>query len=331
MSLTSATPLEWRRRWRSVRRWQSPWHASARGPGRSLLVVAGVAAATGLLAGVLGGGLAARDRALQRSLAAASTAGTELPGQLLRPPLRQDLRAGRPGGPRRPCSRDAGTAGGPDAVPDAPDRPRAREPRRRSTTCAPLSASSRALAPACRPARCEVVQVGGGGARGSTRPGSTSFASVRPARGTALGVPGSGPPFLFAGSAAAFEHLPAFLGISRNHLWNAPLDPRSVHVWQVPRILAGESAAQALLAAARRDTYALTGADAALQAAQRDGRVSSQRMVLVAARSARSCSGSRSSPPSGSGAASGTRPGDCRSGRPARPGLAGGRDRGRAR
>ena len=47
------------------------------------------------------------------------------------------------------------------------------------------------------------------------------------------------------------------------------------------RILAGESAAQALLAAAGGDTYSLTGADAALQSAQRDGRVASQRMVLV--------------------------------------------------
>src|SRR5262249_32557671 len=81
--------------------------------------------------------------------------------------------------------------------------------------------------------------------------------------------------------ASAFERLPAFQGISRDHQWTVPLDPKRIHVWDVSKILAGESSAQALLAAAGGDTYTLTGADTALQSAQRDGRVSSQRMVLV--------------------------------------------------
>jgi ABC-type antimicrobial peptide transport system permease subunit len=251
-------------------------------PGRSLLVVAGVAAATALLAGVLGGGLAARDRALQRSLEALSPQARSFQVSSYDLPFGKSYAQ---------ANRDARRALA-LVTPEAP----------RAETFFPLLRIDHELVglggvddprsllrlvsgrwpTECRPARCEVVQIGGGGAQRLDE-GGIHLARVGYARpaSSALGVPSEGPPFLMAASAAAFEHLPAFDGISRNHLWTAPLDPSKVHVWQVSRILADESAAQTLLAAAGGDTYALTGADAALQSAQRDGRVSSQRMVLV--------------------------------------------------
>jgi hypothetical protein len=251
-------------------------------PGRALLVVIGVAAATGLLAGVIGGGLAARDRALQQALtelpvsqrsfrvssydlpigksypatdriarAALSRVSEESPTALTQfPTLRIDHELVRLAGLNR-----------------LPEMMRLRSGR---------------WPAGCRPARCEVVQVGPG-AKPRLDEGGIHLVRVGFARLTdpdLSEVVGAGPPLLFAGAANAFERLPAFQGISRNYLWTAPLDPKSVHVWRVADILAAESAAQGVLAAGG-ETFALAGPDAALQAAQRDGRVASQRMVLV--------------------------------------------------
>ncbi len=250
-------------------------------PGRSLLVVAGVAAATALLAGVLGGGLAARDRALQRSLSALPPQGRSFTVSSY------DLPFGKTYTQADKTARSAlalVTSVQPSATTGFPTL-RIDHELVNLAGSDDLPASLRLVAgrwpSECRPARCEVVQVGGGGSPRLDEEGIhlTRVGFAVPRSGSAS-FSSSGPPYLIAGSAAAFESLPAFQGISRNYLWTAPLDPGGVHVWQVPRILAGESAAQALLAA-HGETYALTGADAALQSAQRDGRVASQRMVLV--------------------------------------------------
>jgi ABC-type antimicrobial peptide transport system permease subunit len=282
VSLSTATTFERRRRWR-LRAPVAVAVARLRArPGRSLLVVAGVAAATALLAGVLGGGLAARDRALQRSLAALSPQARSFQVSSY------DLPFGKT---YAQADRSARAA----LALVTPQRPRAAtffptlRIDRQLVNLGGLDDPQSALRlvagrwPAeCRPARCEVVQVGSGSTPRLDEGGIhlVRVGYARPAS-TALGLTRTAPPLLLASSAAAFEHLPAFVGISRNHLWTAPLDPSGVHVWQVSRILADESAAQALLAAAGGDTYTLTGADASLQDAQRDGRVSSQRMVLV--------------------------------------------------
>jgi hypothetical protein len=282
VSLSQATSFERRRRFR-LRAPAAVAVARLRArPGRSLLIVTGVAAATALLVGVVGGGLAARDRALQRSLLAIPPDARSFTVSAY------DLPFGKTYGQANRAARSAlalVTTARPAAVTRFPLL-RIDHEVVSLAGVDDLSSSFRLLSgrwpAACRPARCEVVEVGHGGSARLDEAGihlvRVGFAS--PA-GASAAFPASGAPLLVTRSAAAFEQLPAFQGISRLHLWSAPLDPRSVHVWQLSRILAGESAAQAQLAAAGGDTYSLTGADAALQSAQRDGRVASQRMVLV--------------------------------------------------
>jgi ABC-type antimicrobial peptide transport system permease subunit len=280
VSLPSAS-LELRRRFR-LRAPASVAFARLRArPGRSLLVVVGVAAATALLAAVLGGGLAARDRGLQRSLAALPAFQRSFTVDSF------DLPFGKTYAQADHAARAALAL----VTPTAPT----------ATTFFPelridnqlvglggtddLRTSYRLLSgrwPAvCSATRCEVVQLGRGG---SARLDEGGIHLVRV--GFAEPIDTETPfrtdiPVFLTSSAGAFDRLPAFQGISRNHQWTVPLDPKKVHVWQVSKILAGESAAQALLAAAGGETYTLTGADATLQSAQRDGRVSSQRLVLV--------------------------------------------------
>jgi hypothetical protein len=251
-------------------------------PGRSLLVVAGVAAATGLLAAVVGGGLAARDRALQRSLAA-------LPQfQRSFQVSSYDLPFGKTYSQTDRAARAAlalVTSTTPAATTFFPQLRIDHEVVGLAGVDG-LSSSFQLVSgrwPAvCRPARCEVVQLGRGGAGRLDEAGIhlVRVGVVDPGENL-LGLKTFGTPLLIAGSAGAFERLPAFQGISRIHLWTAPLDPKRIHVWQVSGIIAHESAAQALLAARGGDTYQLTGADTALQDAQRNGSVSTQRMVLV--------------------------------------------------
>jgi ABC-type antimicrobial peptide transport system permease subunit len=249
-------------------------------PGRSLLVVVGVAAATALLAAVLGGGLAARDRALQRSLAAL-------------PPFQRsfavdsfDLPFGKTYAQADQSARAALRLITPAPATATTFFPQLRIDHQLVGLGGVDDLRSYGLLsgrfPAeCRPARCEVVQIGSGGSPRLDEGGIhlVRVGFVEPPAGLFGSRPGA--VFLLTSSASAFERLPAFQGISRDHQWTVPLDPKRIHVWDVSKILAGESAAQALLAAAGGDTYSLTGADAALQSAQRDGRVSSQRMVLV--------------------------------------------------
>ena len=85
---------------------------------------------------------------------------------------------------------------------------------------------------------------------------------------------------LLASGAGAFDHLPALAAIYRVHSWVAPLDPRSVHVWQIAGLLARESRAQAVLGR-YGDLYALSGPDSALLDARAKGRVAAERMVLI--------------------------------------------------
>jgi ABC-type antimicrobial peptide transport system permease subunit len=250
-------------------------------PGRSLLVVAGVAAAVALLGGVQGGGLAARDRALQRSLAAL-------------PSLQRSFRVSSYDLPygKSYAQTDARARAALALVTSVPASAVTQFPTLRidhelvnlgglDDPRDSLRLLSGRWPATCVPGRCEVVQVGGGGAarldEGGIHLVRVGFAAPI---GDLANLLNTGTPFLFAGSAEAFEHLPAFQGISRIYLWTATLDPKSVHVWQVGKILADESAAQALLAAAS-DSFDLAGPDTALEGAQQDGHIASQRMVLV--------------------------------------------------
>ena len=249
-------------------------------PGRALLVVTGVTASTALLAGVLGGGLAAEDRALQQALAAlpsdqrsfrVSSFGlpfgktyvqTDRSARAALSELTQQPPIALTRFPTLRIDRTLVQLGGTTALPQLMHLRSGRWPR------------------VCSPSRCEVVQVGPGGARRLDEGGihlvRVGFAAV-----TDPAVLGdtTGPPLLYASSAGAFDRLPAFDGISRNYLWVAPL-PQGLHTWQVRQLLARESDAQAVLAAGG-ETFALAGPDAALVEAQQEGHVASQRIVLV--------------------------------------------------
>src|SRR5581483_6795602 len=92
---------------------------------------------------------------------------------------------------------------------------------------------------------------------------------------------GDRPVLLLAPGARAFDGLPAFDGIFRIYSWIQPLDPARLHVWDVDGVLSRETRAQEALAA-RGDVYRLSGPDRALLDARSEGRVSAQRMLLVA-------------------------------------------------
>src|SRR5947199_234830 len=73
---------------------------------------------------------------------------------------------------------------------------------------------------------------------------------------------------------------PGLAGLYRVYSWIVPLQPSSVHAWEVSRILHLETRAQASLAGSS-DLYRLSGPDQALSDARSHGRVAAGRMVLL--------------------------------------------------
>ena len=141
----------------------------------------------------------------------------------------------------------------------------------------------------CRPARCEVLQLGAGGRR-TWRQDGIDLVRVGVATAPDAAVfgswlePGSEdgrrPTLLLAAGANAFDRIPALDGFYRVHSWIAPIAPRRTHVWQIGGILARESRAQATLARAGAE-YALSGPDSALLAARSTDHVAGQRLNLI--------------------------------------------------
>ena len=259
-------------------------------PGRALLVAGGVAAAIATLVAVDGGSLIARDREVQQAIAALPASersfrvdafGLPLgksyaqadrtitavlarltPRPLLRATFFRELRVG--GG----LVQLAGI--------DGLDRL--------------VRVRSGRLPRSCTAARCEVLELGRSGRAGwreggidLVRVGSGDVvdralfgSSLQPAkelngeRGTIILAPG----------AAVFDRQPAFAGINRSYSWIAPIDPRRLHVWQIPALLRRESLAQGELGR-YSDVYQLSGPDQALVGAQSNGRVSAQRMLVL--------------------------------------------------
>jgi len=258
--------------------------------GRATLVAAGIAASLAMLAGVEGGSLVARDRAVQRAVAALPASQQSFrvdafglaPGQTYaqadrtirgmlaslttRRPLRamffRELRVG--GGLVQLASLDS-----------LGSLARLRSGR---------------LPHTCVPARCEVLQLGSGGRATWDQQGihlvrvGTGELRDRGLFGDLLAptpqLHNEAVTTLVASGSAAFDGLPAFDGIYRSYSWIAPLDPRRLHVWQIGGLLRRESRAQASLAR-YTDAYELSGPDAALTDASAKGRITAQRMVLI--------------------------------------------------
>jgi FtsX-like permease family len=258
--------------------------------GRAILVAAGIAASLAMLAGVEGGSLIARDRAVQRAVAALPASQQSFrvdafglaPGQTYaqadrtirgtltslttRRPLRamffRELRIG--GGLVQLASLDS------------------------LDTVARLRSGR--LPRTCVPAHCEVLELGAGGRAAWDQQGihlvrvGTGTLRDRGLYGDLLAptpqLHNERVTTLVASGSAAFDRLPAFEGIYRSYSWIAPLDPRRLHVWQIGELLRRESRAQAGLAR-YTDAYELSGPDAALTDARAKGRITAQRMVLI--------------------------------------------------
>ncbi len=258
------------------------------GPG--LLVVLGVAASVAMLVSVLGGSVIARDREVQKAVAALPESERSFEVDAFGLPPGQNYAAAD-----RTVLRQLATL-----TPEAPLRGTFFRRLRVGGGLVQLAGldglaglvhlSAGRLPRTCVPARCEVLQLGPGG-RTSWDEGPIHLVRVGvgtlPDKGvfgdsltTAPGgdvVPAT---VLVASGAGAFDRLPAFSALYRVYSWVAPLVPRRMHVWQISGLLARESRAQTVLGR-YGDLYSLSGPDSALLDARTKGRVAAERMVLI--------------------------------------------------
>jgi hypothetical protein len=263
-------------------------------PGRTALVLVGVAAATAMLVGVFGGSLIARERALQRAVARLPSGERSFNVDLVGLPTQQRyarmdrtasaaLSALSPTEPLRVgFFRDFWLDGefvrlvGIDRLRDYVRLRSGRLPR------------------SCRPDACEVLQIGEQGRR-VLREGGIHLVRV----GTAelRDVAAFGPTFeglrqyraqtslvrstvLLPRDSASFERLPALQFLQRARSWIVPINPSAIHSWQIESLLQRESRVQTRLAQAD-PSFTLSGPDAALLEARDRGQISGQRLVLI--------------------------------------------------
>ena len=258
--------------------------------GAGLLVLLGVAASVAMLVSVLGGSVIARDREVQKAVAALPESQRSFEVDAFGLPDGQDY-AATDRTVRRQLStltsqtplrgtffRRLRVGGGLVQVGGLDDLAQLVQLR------------SGRLPRSCVPSRCEVLQLGPGD-RATWNEGDIHLVRVGigavPDKGvfgdslvTAPGgdvVPAT---VLLAAGAGAFDRLPAFSAFYRVYSWVAPLEPRHMHVWQISGLLARESRAQAALGR-YGDLFVLNGPDSALLDARAKGRVAAERMVLI--------------------------------------------------
>ena len=231
--------------------------------GRLALVALGVAAATAMLLGALGGSLVARDLAVQRAVRGL-------------PEAQRSIRISSFGLP--PGSTYEGTDRKVTSVLHtltrvAPARVLVYPQIRAGTRLAYLAAASDLgaavhvvsgrLPRRCLPGHCEVLSIGaapgrfgfglvvvGRGRLVSSLPfGSSSRITASGATDEAKAI-GAGhvAPFLVSGDVAGLGRLGPLQSAYRSYSWVAPLDPASVHVWQIDGLLAREARAETALA-----------------------------------------------------------------------------------
>ncbi len=258
-------------------------------PFRPLLVVLGVALAFAMLVSVLGGSLVARQQALGRSLDAVPASaqgfrvdrfGLPLDANAYREADRRvrqvltNLSAGP--GRRVAFFRQLRVQGelvelaGVDRLAEAVALRSGRLPR------------------TCTPARCEVLQVGSGGsdrlAEGDIHLRRVGIAELHDPSlfGYVSSATGGGraATLLLGPGVDQLQRLSPLTPFYRIYSWLSPLRADRLRTWDVDRILAGESRAQASLATA--DTaFRLSGPDETLLEATRRGEVAAHRLVLV--------------------------------------------------
>jgi hypothetical protein len=260
-------------------------------PLRPALVVAGVALAFAMLVSVLGGSLVARQQALERTLAAAPASAQGFRVDRFGPPLaapeyrHEDAAVQRvltslfAGSPRRVIFfRELRVQG--ELVEIAGVDRLAQAIRLRSGR----------LPARCTPERCEVLEIGAGGGRAELAEGDIRLRRVGIAElrdpalfgyvSAAAGGGGSRPTLMVAPGVDALERLPSLTPFYRVYSWLAPLRTDRLRTWDVGRILAAESRAQASLYAAD-PSFRLSGPDEALLDANHRGSVAAHRLVLI--------------------------------------------------
>jgi hypothetical protein len=271
--------------------------------GRTALLAAGIAAGAAVLAVVLGGSLVAQDeqtaRALERVPAGQRTLtavyadlGTVRYGETLatiEPRVRRALAAVTPTAPVRVLQykllRIEGALVNLAAIDGVGDWVRLRSGR---------------LPETCTPERCEVVQLGGSG-RVPSEPGlrfvtvgegvlasPVPFGRLPGADAARIGEsfrPAEQPPFLVAEGFDALAGLPALRSLYRTYAWVVPLDPSTLHPWDIDDFLASVTRARATL---RSESLLLDVAAPTdeLAQARTTGEVAGRRLLLIGGQAA---------------------------------------------
>jgi len=271
--------------------------------GRTALLAAGIAAGAAVLAVVLGGSLVAQDEQTARALARVpasernvtavySDLGVSRRGATLKttePLVHRALQTVTPAEPVRVLQykllRVEGSLVNLAAIDGLGNWVRLRSGR---------------LPQTCTVARCEVVQVGGRG-RIPASPdlnfvkvgdGVLSspilFGRLPGARAARIGEsfrPEEQPPFLLAEGFDALAGLPALRSIYRTYAWVVPLDPASVHPWEVDRFLASVTRARSTLRSESLFLDVVAPTDE-LESARSSGEVAGRRLLLIGGQAA---------------------------------------------
>jgi hypothetical protein len=267
---------------------------------QAALVAVGVAAGAGILAAVLAGSVIAQDRSLARTLADV-------------PPPARALRIGYFGVPpqsgRYETELDAvATRALARLAPGEPIRAMQLRQTRIDRALVDLAAiddlerwvrlESGRFPRECSPFRCEVIQLAGKGRVPSApgvrlfRVGTGTLASPLPfgtlsPQGISRASIGVGnfavpttPPFLIAEGVAALSALPELESIYRGHSWVVPLEPGTVHPWEVDAFTARVTRVRSELEV-QSYLFDLTAPDAELRAAAESSRVAGRRLLLI--------------------------------------------------
>ena len=262
-----------------------------RRPLRGLLAALGIAAATATLGATYAGGRVSSELAVQRALAQVPVEQRAL----------RVIWSGPPSRPYRaidlPARRTLGTLAAGPAVATVLYR-ETRFDEGRLATVAGLDDLGRyvrltrgRLPRSCTPARCEVVQVAGaplahastGGGRLVTVGEGRLISGLPFGSLSSLGA-GAGhqrpPATLIAGDVRAVSEMPALRGLYRTYAWTRPIDPSSVHSWDIGGLLHREAQAMSMLGPGD-SLWSISAPDQAVVDATSRSGTASTRLTLV--------------------------------------------------
>ena len=256
-------------------------------PGRGALVAVGIAIACALVAGLAGGSLAARDRALQRTIAALPEAQRSVrvgwsgvsPGAAFASYDRAARTALKPvGGPvaRSVAFRSLHLRGGLVQIAAVDSLARV------------VRLSSGRLPRTCTPERCEVVAISGHPAAQLDAIGihvrvvGRGLLTSQLALGDVLvHEPGSpSVPVVVTSSVRKLTSLPALSSLFRGYSWAVALRPRALHVWNISQVMA-QIAAEEVRLQDRDSAFGVVAPVDEVIAARDSGTAAARRILLV--------------------------------------------------